>query len=134
VAGVLATTGGCLSTLTASAAGERSLGVVLDGAPNGLRKYALRLAAPATVAAVTPKLVFGPQFQTTAGGPGERTVAFRAVDFAGTVGPFEGERTLAVVEYEDPVRVASTTLSVRVLEDDDGAEMDHGRVRVTAGD
>lgn len=137
--GALATLGlgagaGCLSSLTASAAGETALGVVVDGAPNGLQKYAVELSAPATVEAVTPKLIVGPQFQVTEGGAGHRRVAFRGADFVRTVGAFEGKRTLAVVRFAEAVRFEETTLSVATLVDDDGTEMDHGRVRVDSGE
>jgi surface glycoprotein (TIGR04207 family) len=110
--------------------------VVLDGAPNGLQLYDLRVNATtgAPIRTVTPKLIDGQEFQVTAGGPGASSVTARGVDLSQQVGSFSDSRVLLTVEFTGTVNASDVEVTVDRLVDDSGNAIPAGRVNVTASE
>ena len=109
--------------------------VVLDGAPDGLRRFGLTVRAPegAVIKRVTPELLGGDAVLTVEGGAGHAAVRLRGVDFGDAVGAFEGERALVVLEVAGPVEPDAVSVEVHTLVDDRGEPMDDHRVRLRVG-
>jgi hypothetical protein len=107
--------------------------VVLNGAPNGLRRYNLSVTGPTDITDIEPGLIGGQEFQLRDGGVGNQSVTVRAADVGQRVGPFTGSRTLVTVRFEGVVDLENVSLTVFDLTADTGAAMNASRVGLRPG-
>jgi hypothetical protein len=108
--------------------------VRLDGAPDGLRGYRVRLndTNGAVVESVEPRFITGRSFVVQDGGPGQSALTAAGVDVTGaTTNNFTGNRTLFSVEFAGNVTRQDLQFRVLDLLDGTGADMDTDRVSVT---
>jgi hypothetical protein len=108
--------------------------VILEGAPDGLAGYRIRLnATDSVVTSVTPSLIDGDEFGIQAGGPGQTAVTASAGEVLTDSGTFTDNRTLFYAEFAGNVSRSDLQVTVERLLDDTGSPMSSSRVTVTLG-
>jgi hypothetical protein len=107
-----------------------SVVVSLESAPNGLRKYAVRITTDtnATITAIEPSLIEGRFFQVATGGMNETFAELRGVDLIGTKGAFNDSKRLFTVTFDERVTQESINLSVSQLSNNNGEPISRDEV------
>jgi hypothetical protein len=108
------------------------LNVTIDGAPDGLRVYSVRVETRTStvIRSVEPGLIGGGEFTVSAGGAGSANVTAGALDLSESVGSFSGTRTLFTVEYSGAVTPSDVTVTVEALRDDNRNDMQTSRIGI----
>jgi hypothetical protein len=107
-----------------------SVVVSLESAPNGLRKYDVRITTDtnATITAIEPSLIEGRFFQVATGGTNETFAELRGVDLIGTKGEFNNSKRLFTVTFDERVTQESINLSVSQLSNNNGEPISRDEV------
>lgn len=129
--GLASTVAGCSSILEQQAESPNNTArLVLDGAPNGLRKFKTAISATngSNITDITPGVIRGDEFQINSGGVGETETTVRAADLSGSVGTFTDNRPLVTVTFESKISESAVDISMSQVTNDDGETIPQDRI------
>lgn len=111
---------------------QTSVAVRIDGAPNGLQKYSIRINTNtnATISSIEPGFIRGRFFRVTGGGVGGNSVTTQGVDFLGTKTAFDNSKRFFTLTFETALTRDSIDVVIEQLSDDDGDQIDRNRISV----
>jgi len=129
--GISAAIAGCSSQSETAESGQTAK-LVLDGAPNGLRKFEATISSMSgsSITDIKPGIIDADEFQITAGGVGNIEATVRAADLSGSVGAFSDQRQLVVVMFDSQVYDKEINLSTSNVTNDAGEEIPQENIRL----
>lgn len=106
--------------------------LVLDGAPNGLRKFeaTIRSTSGGSITDITSGVIDGDEFQIVSGKSEEIETTVRAVDLSSSVGAFSDKRPLVAVTFESEIFDSTVEISTSQVTNDDGESIPQERIRL----
>lgn len=140
-AGLSTTVAGCSSVLETDESELRNeqtespnyvARVVLDGTPNGLRKFkaTIRSTSGGSITDIEPGVIDGEEFQVVSGGVGQTETTVRAVDLSGSVGTFNDSQTLVIAKFDSEILGSTIDVSTSQVTDDDGEAIPEEKIDI----